>query len=167
MLVEMISQYENFAVPTDIKSLNYQAFLFRYPHGSDRLLSFPSDELANKAIKEYVKKDLHKLVNLKGTLFGYGYEAFVFQELLSVQSKFQLQSHREEPSLVTLLKARNYHKEYAANTTDCRRDHLFRNMDNYKHVDLGFKCLCCDICSKSCLCGQCDVRLKLFDNSFF
>ena len=75
-----------------------------------------------------------------------------------------------KPSRVTLLKARIYHqvnneiKEYASNfnTTDCRRDSLFRNIDNYKHVDLGFNCLCCDICSKSCLCGQCDLRLSYF-----
>ena len=75
-----------------------------------------------------------------------------------------------KPSRVTLLKARIYHqvdneiKEHASNfnTTDCRRGGLFRNIDNYKHVDLGFNCLCCDICSKSCLCGQCDLRLSYF-----
>ena len=73
-----------------------------------------------------------------------------------------------QASLVTLLKARIYHqvdndiKEYAANTTDCRRDSLFQEVEDYKHVDLGFKCLCCDICSKTCECGQCDQRLRSF-----
>ena len=46
-------------------------------------------------------------------------------------------------------------KEYLDNHTECRRDTLFKDIDNYKHIDLGYRCLCCDICAKSCVCGTC------------
>ena len=51
--------------------------------------------------------------------------------------------------------------EYQNNKTVCRRDILFRDVSNYKHIDLGVRCLCCDICAKICDCGKC------VDNQFF
>lgn len=45
--------------------------------------------------------------------------------------------------------------EYQGNETVCRRDFLFRDVGEYKHEDLGVKCLCCDICAAKCDCGQC------------
>jgi hypothetical protein len=44
--------------------------------------------------------------------------------------------------------------EYQNNTTVCRRDFLFRDVNSYKHADLGVKCLCCDICAVNCDCGE-------------
>ena len=46
-------------------------------------------------------------------------------------------------------------KDYSANVDNCRRDIQFGDMDEYCHVDLGSKCLCCDVCSKCCSCGSC------------
>ena len=45
--------------------------------------------------------------------------------------------------------------DYQKNKTICRRDFLFRDIDGYKHNDLGVKCLCCDICAERCDCKQC------------
>ena len=73
------------------------------------------------------------------------------------------------PSLATLLvmKQRWHHaedsiKEYQANRDVCRRDFLFRDMDGYHHIDMGTKCMCCDICSPSCTCGSCCENQKSF-----
>ena len=44
-------------------------------------------------------------------------------------------------------------KEYELNQKTCRRDFLFSDVDNYSHEDCG-KCLCCDVCAKSCSCGS-------------
>ena len=71
-------------------------------------------------------------------------------------------------SVVTLLLSRTYHivnddiKQYAANKTHCRRHILFRDMENYVYVDVGIKCLCCDYCANSYVCGLCKANLKPF-----
>ncbi len=63
-------------------------------------------------------------------------------------------------SSVTLFKATTHHpvdmdiKEYASNSSMCRRDFLFTDMDSYVHNDMGSKCVCCDICAKECSCGN-------------
>ena len=46
-------------------------------------------------------------------------------------------------------------KVYINNTSTCRRDILFNEMEGYKHTDTQLKCLCCDICSKTCTCNNC------------
>ena len=51
--------------------------------------------------------------------------------------------------------------EYSLNSTECRRDVLFRNFDRYAHVDMG-KCLCCDVCAKYCLGGRCHRNYASF-----
>ena len=43
-----------------------------------------------------------------------------------------------------------------------RRDLLFQDTDNYSHLDMGTKCLCCDVCAKSCNCGQCQYYQQGF-----
>ena len=53
-------------------------------------------------------------------------------------------------------------KEYQANSDQCRRDFLFQDMDEYCHVDIGSRCLCCDICMRSCKCGSCVENHKSF-----
>lgn len=45
---------------------------------------------------------------------------------------------------------------YIKNTSECRRDVLFADTDNYTHFDMGKKCLCCDICKLKCDCGSCE-----------
>ena len=46
---------------------------------------------------------------------------------------------------------------YQKNTSMCRRDLLFRDTDHYEHMDMGKKCLCCDICAVTCDCGVCEL----------
>ena len=45
---------------------------------------------------------------------------------------------------------------YQKNDSITRHDLLLQNMDNYKHVDMESKCVCCDICLKTCACGLCN-----------
>ena len=52
-------------------------------------------------------------------------------------------------------------KEYIDNDTQCRRDILFQDIDNYKHLDLGDRCLCCDICTETCLWYVCEKSYQL------
>ena len=74
----------------------------------------------------------------------------------------------EQTALVTLLASATHHpveqhvEDYVANTDECRRDFLFNDMDNYEHSDMGSKCLCCDVCAKSCSCGECESKLSSF-----
>lgn len=51
--------------------------------------------------------------------------------------------------------------EYSTNSSKCRRDFLSCNFDGYIHKDMG-RCLCCDVCAKSCLCGKCESNYGLF-----
>lgn len=52
--------------------------------------------------------------------------------------------------------------EYQKNNTVCRRDFLFQDVTDYKHIDLGVQCLCCDICAKQCDCGKCVENQRQF-----
>ena len=74
-----------------------------------------------------------------------------------------------QPSLSTLLTTneRLHHAEdsileYRANNDQCRRDFLFWDMDEYHHEDMGTKCLCCDVCARSCKCDSCSENPKSF-----
>ena len=54
----------------------------------------------------------------------------------------------------------NYHcdknmRQYIKNCTKCRRDVLFQDTDDYYHIDMGKKCLCCDICAADCDSENC------------
>ena len=53
-------------------------------------------------------------------------------------------------------------KDYVNNDKLCRRDFLFQDMDHYQHVDMGSKCMCCDICANICKCGSCCDNRKPF-----
>ena len=37
-------------------------------------------------------------------------------------------------------------KDYIDSNIVCRRDMLFEDVDNYRHLDLDSLCLCCDMC---------------------
>ena len=72
------------------------------------------------------------------------------------------------PALALMLKTRHATHanksmvKYKSNDASCRRDLLFLDMDNYKHLDFGSRCLCCDICSRSCTCGTCSAKHEQF-----
>lgn len=47
-------------------------------------------------------------------------------------------------------------KMYSTNSTECRRDVLFKNFLFYKPGEFSKdKCMCCDICEKLCTCVNC------------
>ena len=48
-------------------------------------------------------------------------------------------------------------KDYIDNNIVCRRDMLFEDVDNYRHLDFDSLCLC-DICASDCKCGSCDSK---------
>ena len=71
------------------------------------------------------------------------------------------------PSLAILLEVRgsSHHvseslKMYRKNDDRCRRDVFFEDTDNYMHVNLGRKCLCCDIYANFCENGTCEDQHK-------
>ena len=53
-------------------------------------------------------------------------------------------------------------KEYIMNKSVCHRGFLFRDIDEYHHLDLGTNCVCCDICSAKCDCGSCSINHQPF-----
>jgi len=65
------------------------------------------------------------------------------------------------PTNVATRKCDKNMKNYQLNQSVCRRDLLYSDMDNYIHEDSG-KCLCCDICARTCECGLCDMNQNLF-----
>ena len=74
-----------------------------------------------------------------------------------------------EPALALLLttkyatrRADTNMKEYQKNSSTCRRDFLFQEIENYIHEDFGSSCLCCKICTKTYNCGSCKQKLQLF-----
>ena len=46
--------------------------------------------------------------------------------------------------------------QYAEQSLICRRDMLFGDFDMYKHSSFNFGCKCCDICSLTCTCDDCN-----------
>ena len=109
--------------------------------------------------------------------FGLGLDCPDVRQIVHVGLPEDIESYIQEtgragrdgrPALATLLKARTYHlceksmKEYAANTTVCRRDVLFQPMEKYTHEHLGSSCMCCDICAHSCNCECCHENLASF-----
>ena len=73
------------------------------------------------------------------------------------------------PSLAILvpLKSATHQAEksmrgYQVNYDICRRDYLFNDMDNYIHDNSVTGCVCCDICSKTCVCGSCALKRSSF-----
>lgn len=59
-------------------------------------------------------------------------------------------------------------REYTENTSVCRRDFLFKDFDNYEHLDLGTKCSCCDICTVTCNCEKmCMLKITYYYTNLF
>ena len=50
-----------------------------------------------------------------------------------------------------------------AQGTNCRRDTVFSDFEMFHHNSLiNTGCQCCDICAKTCQCGNCKERLGAF-----
>lgn len=49
--------------------------------------------------------------------------------------------------------------KYCENSDMCRRKVLFSDFDSYVHDPRNKGCMCCDVCSVSCDCGNCESQV--------
>ena len=111
-------------------------------------------------------KESHLRIVIATIAFGMGVDLPEVWQVIHVESYIQETGRAGRdglPSLALLLHVKGHShplidpiKEYRDNMDMCRRDFLFQDTDNYKHIDLGKKCLCCDVCMKLCKCGACE-----------
>ena len=130
-----------------------------------------TDKSVKSQIIEQFSRDSCLRIVIATVAFGMGLDCPDVREVIHLGAPDNIEGYIQEtgrcgrdgkPCLALLL-LNNYMNrgreksmiEYQSNTTNCRRDMLFQDMDEYTHVDMGHKCLCCDICTKSCDCGSC------------
>lgn len=142
----------------------------------DMFLSITESDHKEKIIQSFTRDSQLRIV-VATIAFGMGIDCHDIRQVIHIGLPDDLESYIQEtgrvgrdgkPSLAILLgtKHSSQHvdsniKEYYTNSKVCRRDKLFGDMDEYNHLDLG-KCLCCDICAKSCGCGQCSQNYQPF-----
>ena len=167
---------------------NQLGLAFIYPEDAPDIPEFRLVEVFTSVTESKHKSEILQLFKADSNLrvivatlaFGMGIDCPNVRQFVHVGLPDDVSSYIQEtgragrdgkPSMVTLLHSRTYHKveedikHYIQNTTECRRDFLFRDMDNYTHEDMGFKCLCCDVCAKLCSCGKC--KEMLLNQSFY
>ena len=123
--------------------------------------SVTESEQKSKILKLFKGNSSFRIV-VATIAFGMGVDCSNIKQIIHVGLSDDIGSYIQETgragrdgsvSIVTLLQCRSFHqidndiKMYVANSTDCRRKVLFKDMDNYVHVQVSFKCLCCDICN--------------------
>ena len=123
-------------------------------------------------------RDSHLRLVIATIAFGMGVDLPDVRQVISVGCPDDVESYIQETgragrdglcSLALLLHIKGDSrplsqsiKDYKNNTDRCRRDCLFEDTDYYEHIDLGKKCLCCDVCMKLCYCAVCESEHKLF-----
>ncbi len=159
---------------------------FTEPPNSHDITSFRLVEIFTSVTDDYIKEQIIDLFTKQSQLriviatiaFGMGIDCHDVRQVVHVGVPDDVESYIQEtgragrdshPSLamlmVTTLRRHAMDEamiDYCENISECRRDKLFRNMESYEHIDMGSKCLCCDICSKFCECGRCESKTKLF-----
>ena len=102
-------------------------------------------------------KENHLRIVIVTIAFGMGIVLPDVRQVTHVAAPDDVESYIQEtgragrdglPSLALLLHVKGHSppltdpvKEYRDNMDMCRRDFLFQDTDNYKHIDLGKKCL--------------------------
>ena len=142
----------------------------------DMFMSCTEESVKNEIIKRFSHESSLRIV-LATVAFGMGIDCPDVREIIHLGPPSDLESYVQEtgragrdgfPSVALLLRtpgARRHAErsmmKYVDNVTECRRDILFQNFDGYSSLHLR-TCLCCDICAKSCLCGNCDANYQSF-----
>lgn len=135
-----------------------------------------TDQSQKDGILDAFTRDSQLRIVIATISFGMGIDCPDVRQIVHIGSPDDIESNIQETghagrdgqlSLATLLiaKERWQHgddsmKEYLENK--CRQDFLFKDMDEYHHIDMGSKCMCCDVCLQSCMCGSCTDNDKSF-----
>ena len=158
---------------------------FTEPQGAPDLPAFCLVDMYMSCTEEVVKEEIIKSFTQNTKLrivaatvaFGMGVHCFGVREVIHLGPPDDAESYVQEtgragrdgaPALALLLLKPGASRhvehsimEYATNSSECRRDNLFKHFDRYTHIDMG-RCLCCDVCAKSCSCGMCDSKYSSF-----
>ena len=156
--------------------------------GSPDLPKFCLIDVYMSCTEEVVKEEIIKAFTHESSLrivaatvaFGMGVHCSGVREVVHLGPPADIESYVQEtgragrdgsPSLTLLLLRAGLNRrteksmvDYARNSTDCCRNILFCNFDRHVHADMG-SCLCCDVCAKSCLCGNCHSNHLLIGSS--
>ena len=142
----------------------------------DMFTSVTDQEIKDTIIDKFTSPSQLRIV-IATTAFGMGVNCPDVREVIHVGIPDDTEEYMQEtgragrdglPALAMLLRTSRRKStsegmlDYCSNSAICRRDKLFQDVDSYIHIDLGTKCLCCDICSKCCDCGVCDSKQNLF-----
>ena len=135
--------------------------------------------ITDEEVKEQIIKSFgsnsHLRIVCATVAFGMGIDCSGVRQVIHLGAPNDIESYIQETgrggcddrlSLGTLLVVNRNNqfrtKGMITYNSRCRRDLLFQDTDNYSHLDIGTKCLCCDVCAKSCNCGQCQYYQQSF-----
>ena len=123
-----------------------------------------TDQKHKDSIISMFTRESHLRIVIATVAFGMGVDCPDIRQVIHVGLPDDIESYVQESgragrdekaSISILLKTRQGYsnadqamKDYCLNNSKCRRDVLFGEMDEYCHIDLGPKCLCCDVCSQ-------------------
>ncbi len=158
---------------------------FTEPPGAPDITRFRLVEMYTSVTDCSIKDDIIRLFTMDSQLrvviatvaFGMGVDCRDVREVIHLGAPDDLESYIQETgragrdgvaSLAMLMVNGSKRSmtepiiDYVENDTICRRDFLFRDMESYQHLDLGSKCMCCDVCARKCECGSCVDKGNLF-----
>ncbi len=136
-----------------------------------------TDKEVKEAIISAFTSDSCLRVVIATVAFGMGVDCPDVRQVIHLGCPTDVESYVQEtgragrdclPSMAVMLrKAKPKHVtktmlKYVSNDTRCRRNVLFENFDNYSHSFTGPLCMCCNVCMRSCTCGNCSLNHQLF-----